>query len=384
MTAIQSKNGKPNIYLPNLDGLRFIAALFVFIDHNQAIKDAFLIPHQPPPFQLIIGKLGVVLFFVLSGVLITYLLLREQAATQHIAIKKFYIRRILRIWPLYFLIIAFALFIAPRTSFFTPEHFDSALNNQNFIPILLLFIGFLPNAVLTGFGTVPYAAQTWSVGVEEQFYLLWPWLIRKVRHKALLFPAIFIGYQVIKVSLMFLQHRYPRAGSLLSFWYYCNIDCMALGAWGAYLVFTKQQRILRILFNPYVQWINYLLIAFLIGKGVAFRYMHFEIYGLLFTIAILNLAFNSRSVCTLTYKPLQYLGKISYGIYMYHFIALAVAVRILQMVNGISGMSIFLLGLAITLLMASLSYHYFETPFLKLKARFAIFDRNEPNPSPAK
>src|SRR5262245_59932952 len=94
------------VYFPNLNGLRFIAALAVIIHHIEQQKADFCLPNSfgAAPIQLF-GELGVVLFFVLSGFLLTYLLLEEEKTTATIGIRNFYIRRILRIWPLYFLII---------------------------------------------------------------------------------------------------------------------------------------------------------------------------------------------------------------------------------------------------------------------------------------
>src|SRR5262245_16271974 len=102
------------IYFRNLNGLRFIAALLVIIHHIEQLKYIFGMPNNfSSSFVQIIGELGVILFFVLSGFLITYLLLEEEKRTDTIAVRNFYLRRILRIWPLYFLIVIIALAILP-------------------------------------------------------------------------------------------------------------------------------------------------------------------------------------------------------------------------------------------------------------------------------
>src|SRR3954471_16382358 len=106
------------IYFPNLNGLRFIAALLVIIHHTEQIKDLFgLNSHWKNYHIWILGKLGVTLFFVLSGFLITYLLLTEKKEFNTIFIKNFYIRRILRIWPLYYLVTILSFFVLPHISF---------------------------------------------------------------------------------------------------------------------------------------------------------------------------------------------------------------------------------------------------------------------------
>ena len=88
------------LYFPNLNGLRFIAALLVIVHHIEQLKYIYGLPNNfSSSFVQIIGELGVILFFVLSGFLITYLLLEEEKRTTTIAVKNFYLRRVLRIWP---------------------------------------------------------------------------------------------------------------------------------------------------------------------------------------------------------------------------------------------------------------------------------------------
>src|SRR4026208_162751 len=107
------------VYFPNLNGLRFIAALLVIMQHIEQIKSMYGIANRwSSPFMQVIGEQGVSLFFVLSGFLITYLMLEEEKKTGTIQIRNFYRRRILRIWPLYFLIGFLALAVLSRIPFF--------------------------------------------------------------------------------------------------------------------------------------------------------------------------------------------------------------------------------------------------------------------------
>ena len=102
------------VYFKNLNAIRFIAASFVIVAHIEFFKKLFYLPNFFDNAVIsIIGRLGVVLFFVLSGFLISYLLFVEKEVTKTISVRKFYIRRMLRIWPLYFLIILLAFFIFP-------------------------------------------------------------------------------------------------------------------------------------------------------------------------------------------------------------------------------------------------------------------------------
>ena len=141
------------VYFENLNAIRFIAALLVIFHHIEQVKSAFQLPNfNDNTSFLLIGKLGVLLFFVLSGFLITYLLFKELEVTKTINVKYFYIRRILRIWPLYFFIILLAIFVFPyivflQTGMTTKEMIWDQLGYK-----LLFFILFLPQVVLIGFG----------------------------------------------------------------------------------------------------------------------------------------------------------------------------------------------------------------------------------------
>ena len=112
------------IYFENLNSIRFIAASLVIVHHIEQFKSFFGIQNYFKDVRIeMIGKLGVVLFFVLSGFLISYLLFKEKEYTKTISIRKFYIRRILRIWPLYFLIIILSFFVFPFIEIFKISYF---------------------------------------------------------------------------------------------------------------------------------------------------------------------------------------------------------------------------------------------------------------------
>jgi peptidoglycan/LPS O-acetylase OafA/YrhL len=371
MMSIASKHtgtAQRTVFFPNLNGVRFIAAMLVVIDHIESMKLCFLLPNRTKiPFFYALGKLGVVLFFVLSGFLITYLLLTEQQGTRTISIKQFYTRRILRIWPLYFLIVIFALWVAPHLSILQIPYFESCLGRGNDTIIAVLMFGLCSNGVLAWYGSVPFAVQAWSIGTEEQFYLIWPWLVKKCRNKLVAFIAVIAAYNGIKYLLMALQPHWPVAQKILDFWYYFNIDCMAIGAIAAYLLFAKKELLLKWIFHPVMQWGIYAIVLTLIGFGIKFPYFHFEIFSLLFAIILLNLAANPKSVVRLQYPWLDYLGKISYGIYMYHFIAITLVLHGLTAKGWANDWLIYPGSIGATILLSALSYHGFEIWFLRMK-----------------
>lgn len=150
------------IHLPGLNGLRSVAALSVLVCHifYMDIGERYLL-HWP------IAHYAVTMFYVISGFLITFLLLKEREKNQTISIKKFYFRRILRIWPIYYVymfIAAIVMFLYGKADvFFIPSTLCFLVMAGNFH---YFFVD--PDLHLVG--------HLWSIGVEEQFYLFWPWM----------------------------------------------------------------------------------------------------------------------------------------------------------------------------------------------------------------
>lgn len=159
------------VHFPGLNGLRFFAAMIVAVSHVELLKQYHGLPNaydSPAVYEL--GRLAVTLFFVLSGYLITFLLLKEKELTGTITIGAFYMRRVLRIWPLYFLLVALAFFVFPRIGAMqVPPLTGQLADNLRFT--LPLFTLFLPQLALSMFAPVPFAEPAWSIGVEEQFYM---------------------------------------------------------------------------------------------------------------------------------------------------------------------------------------------------------------------
>lgn len=371
------------IYFPGLNGLRFWAAFLVILHHVEQFK---LWEHMPNLFKNnffeAIGHQGVSLFFVLSGFLITYLLLAEYEKTHHIAIKNFYIRRILRIWPLYYLIMIIGLFVLPHFITISPvtklhEHFSLKI---------LLFMFMLPNVLRVTESPIVGANQAWSVGVEEQFYIIWPLLIRTFRKVLLKFLIIFIVLKFMVTIAMALSLDYMVSPdyahmaylrTIQRFWDLLQIEQMAFGAIGAYVLFYKKEKILNVIYHPATQIFMAAGIIFILT--VRFKFIGQTLFdALLFTILILNVSTNKKFVLKLENRFYTYLGNISYGIYMYHTLCIAIMFTVLQRLgldtgNSIVFNSILYIGsVCLTILIAGLSYKYFESFFLKQKEKFMI------------
>ena len=210
----------PQVYYPRLDIMRFVAAYVVLLSHVELSRGLMGLPsnwfnhwaelaqsgHQNlwelysgSGYKLSAalgheaGAMSVIFFFVLSGFLITLLLLREHDHKGDIDISRFYLRRIFRIWPLYFLVVLLGLYVLPHVGdwFFVSQ--QSPNLDARWWALDLPYLLVLPNVsnglMLGEFP--PNIGQAWSIGVEEQFYLFWPWLFLAFR-KRLVWLFVFI------------------------------------------------------------------------------------------------------------------------------------------------------------------------------------------------
>jgi peptidoglycan/LPS O-acetylase OafA/YrhL len=370
------KNGK--LYFPNLNGLRFIAAFFVIINHTEQLKVFFKIGSgDVSDFAKNIGKLGVMLFFVLSGFLITYLLVSEERLTGIINTKKFYFRRFLRILPLYFFVVVFVFFVIQNFSFWDIPSMKDPIDT-NFMTIFFLHIFLVPNMATAIYGFIPYIAQAWSIGTEEQSYLIWPLLLKKFKtNRMILMVGIIIIHFLIRVLLSNkLNLPILHKDIINKFWVLFNIDAIAIGSIFAIILLNKN-KILKFTLNIKVFYAIVLLTVVLLLLAIRIPYFHYQFYSFLFGIVILNLAANKKLKKVLEWKVFNYLGKISYGIYMYHFIVLIPVLMFVSNLNLNSNIIIYLLILSITIAISSISYHYFENYFLKKKSKFSIIKSGE-------
>ena len=362
-----------SLFFPNLNGVRFIAAFWVIIHHIEQYKEKFGYDNQLfyTRFIRLIGPLSVFLFFVLSGFLITSLLLVEKERTNTINIKSFYMRRVLRIWPLYYFTVFLGLFVLPSITYLNISG-ETELIHLNFTEKLILYLLILPNIVTGVFKHIPYLSQNWSIGVEEQFYYFWPWVIRQTKASRLLIVMI-IFFALFYVTRSLTVLYMPETG----WWKYLSefikslrITCMILGAIGAYLTYFKlNSKLVQFIFHKGFQIGLYLTLILMLTFGVYLPGINQEVYALIFTLILMNLAKNPVSILSLENPIFNYLGKISYGMYMYHTIAVVIGVKISHSFNNSNFVS-YPISYILTIIMAGISYQFFEKPFLKIKDKF--------------
>jgi peptidoglycan/LPS O-acetylase OafA/YrhL len=369
------------VHLPGLDGLRFLAALLVVVHHVELQREtAGLANHWDVTFVHRVGGLGVTLFFVLSGFLITYLLMEERARTGTIRVGKFYVRRMLRIWPLYYVLVGLGFFVFPRLLVSAPELRQV---DDRFGAKLALYALLCPNVAYVLWRPIPLAAHLWSVGSEEQFYLAWPWLVRAARERVL----VALGAVIVAVGTLRWGFQSGALGEALGapdlgltigrFLDAFRVDCMAIGGVGAYALHRGTGRALGVVFHPAFQIIAFAVLAAMLAFGRVLPTMHHQTYAALFLVVILNVSSNPRRLVSLDHAFFRFMGRISYGLYMYHPAAIATVL----VVGGtsLSGMSrlgadiaVYAGALLLTTAVAAASYYGLERPFLRWKDRFAV------------
>jgi peptidoglycan/LPS O-acetylase OafA/YrhL len=299
-----SANRNLKLYFPNLNGLRFIAAFFVIINHKEQLKVFYhIVVGVISDLAKNIGKLGVMLFFVKSGFLIRYLLIAKERL----------------------------------------------------------------------FGFIPYICQVWSISTAAQAYVMWPVLLKKFKnHKWLLMIGIVVFYFSIRILLSNkLLPPIPGRDIINKFWIYFKIDSIAIGSIFAILILNKNNIVKYILGINFFYTVVFITITLFI-IGVRVPYFPYQFYSFLLGIIIVNLGVNSNLKNGLERKAINYLSKISYGIYRDHFLVLIPILIFVSNVKPDNNSIIYFLIFSITTAILSLSYYFFETFFLKIKAKFAF------------
>jgi peptidoglycan/LPS O-acetylase OafA/YrhL len=148
---------------------------------------------------------------------------------------------------------------------------------------------------------------------------------------------------------------------------------MAIGGFFAYIHINKNEKWIQFFFNKYIQISAWVLALVLILNGVNFKLLQFEIYGLLFGVIIFNLALNTKSIFQFKNKITNYLGKISYGLYMYHPIAIIISIKLYMHFKIENTIMLYLVVYSLTVLMSYLSYNFFEKKFIAQKSKYSLF-----------
>ncbi len=377
---------KSGSYFPNLDGIRFIAFLMVFSLHYYATAiDTLGI--EEGNFKAILlqfianGTAGVHIFFVLSGFLITYLLLKEKEKTGKINVIYFYIRRALRIWPLYFVIIGFSLVIYPviriyfdadAPLYYKPLYYIFFLGNFDIINIQRFHDGIIPG----------FLEVTWSLSIEEQFYAVWPLLFVLVPKRA----YVFIFYSTILSSIIFNGYAEFKGLTYIGRHTLSVMYLLSFGGLAAYYSIYSKPFIAFFQSLPkqkirVVYMIGFIIFAFmgLVNENDHIGYMVFSVLlALFFVFVIVEQNYCDHSFFKFSSnKFITKWGKYTYGLYMLHNIAGIIILGVCRLlkIELITFTSLFFsstLILLLSFLLSYISYHVLEEKVLRWKKKVEV------------
>jgi peptidoglycan/LPS O-acetylase OafA/YrhL len=360
-------------YYPELDSIRFFLFWGVWGYHAlPQQEDLYTVHHVPAAIASL--SAGIIkmcmcsldVFFILSAFLITELLLREKELRGVPDLKAFYIRRLLRIWPLYF----FMLALAGLLSLFD----RSQVVEWAYALSFLLFAG---NWIMVerGFPRAEIIGPLWSVSFEEQFYLLWPIVVRRASKKTIRRIAIaLLAVATLARLILLLKHQ---GGEPIWYNSFARLDSIACGILLAVILHgraTMRVGLLARLVLLLLGTLAWALVArycglldrvpTLIGGMVGYPLM--SLGGVAIFLSVLGAAQDGAPF--MKYSGLVYLGKISYGLYAYHFLGLRLSHYLLRDYHHSHVWSLsWLLALAITFSLAVASFKWLESPFLRLK-----------------
>ncbi|MVM41912.1 acyltransferase family protein [Spirosoma sp. HMF3257] len=349
--------------MPQLDALRTFAVLLVIIFH--------WFPTGEGINRLPNGTIGVVIFFVLSGFLITRILLqnRDLIQTGDYSLKEsyrnFFIRRVLRLFPLYYLALTFVLIVLPEASDIDQHPFYYYFYGYNF---LLQKTGNWADTL----------SPFWTLAVEEQLYLIWPWIV-------LLTPKNTFRWVIITMiisGIAFRAYEYTQ-GNLDGILTPACFDTFGAGAMWAYIVVDYRDSIdaflKKLSITAGLALLGFLALLLLPGDHlltVLFQRTLISVVAL-FMIGRASLGVQGLLGKILNNPVIQYFGRISYGLYVFHMIVPGYTIALLSDLSNRIHRPLMLgywshrfVSLIILLSVASLSWYLIEKPFLSLKRYF--------------
>ena len=285
-----------------------------------------------------------------------------------------YLRRAFRILPLYYVLIAMGFFILPWLRIYDipgmPETFGP------YYGVNLTFYSFmLPHVAIAFFPNVAYAAALWSLGTEEWFYGVWPWVINKA-DEAIPYICIAVILAMYALRVLFPPYAFPN---LFTFLFYARFDCMAFGGLAAWLVLRDSsitcEVIRRFIYRPGTQGVTYVLLALTLWNGELDLSYDETVKGLLFALVVMNVSTNPQTIFRLEAKPLKVLGRISYGMYCYNMFAIMTSVIVVTRILSFASQhaqanTIAICSAIFTVGCAALSFRIIEAPALRQKKRF--------------
>lgn len=365
--TLNSDNQKRTFY-PSLDGLRGTAILAVIAYHNFPKGNNFF------------GWLGVDLFFVLSGFLITSILLGSIHQKPEAGfLKRFYIRRVLRIFPLYYLIILLFLFILPALHLFQQETTDYVQNRWWYVFYIQNWLYVFHFPVSSHF-----LDHFWSLSVEEQYYLLWPVTMLILRKPRKLIIFLLSMLLVLFAVRCLVWNAHWKDFNYTNFYNFTRFDGIIIGSLVAVVSYAKKDFLLNHTATVFVSLaILNLLFYYLNSAGDLpyYAFIGYTTFAAMFGLLVYDLTQGERNFFHIIFSLgwLRYLGKISYGLYIFHwpihYFLRSTLNKVFQQQIDLPEFTFHVLTAIITTMIAIaisiISFNTFERIFLNYKKNFS-------------
>ncbi|MFA6149738.1 MAG: acyltransferase [Chitinophagaceae bacterium] len=350
-----------NKEIPSISGLRAVSIFIVLLSHWTRSTN---IPSQLKfILEYLDGSIGVRFFFVISGFLITYLLINEQNKNGRIDIKKFYLRRTLRIFPVFYAFLVVIILL---------KYFD--IVNVDALSIVGGFL-YIENFKITPFNWL--TGHSWSLAVEEQFYLLWPAIFILFRYK---FSNQFLIFVLILGAVMRgFYYKYTEASKIFLAPFFMNADLLYLGCFLGFLFYYKKKEVEN--FIAKISTIHiFVLVAFVIIFTKLEYHPVYDKFFIPFTGTIVAcssgiiLLYSILNPATLFFRFLNnssivFIGKLSYSLYVWQQLFIGSEHCLID--KRFSFLQLFPQNMLCVFIMALLSYYIIEIPFLNLKKKLS-------------
>jgi peptidoglycan/LPS O-acetylase OafA/YrhL len=372
------------IHFHTFDAFRFFAFFKVFIFH---IPFVFIRDSEPLKAWYSDhirhgGGVGVSFFFVLSGFLITYILTHEKIQTDTVNLKRFFLRRAFRIWPLFYFLVLIALFIPPNFA----ESSGFYMNGGGYVPDWRFSLTFTENykSILMDGGprTTPLSVF-WSLCIEEHFYLIWMIVFFFLKRK---FIPIFLILSVVLAWVFRAFHGdIYHTENVVNNDLFTNLDYFAISGLLGYFVALNYDKVsefvLKIPIFFRMLYIGLVVVILLFQKAIFAHHTWFlavfqyTIYALMFTGLLLIFIPQKGQLRISNNSVFARLGRISYGLYVYHIIWIHVMYKIyldhrIELNNWSHYLLFTSIVFAATVLTSYLSYRFFEMPILRLREKW--------------
>ena len=244
-------------------------------------------------------------------------------------------------------------------------HFQATFEPLDYV---FLYLFLLANVALILKVSLPGITPLWSVGVEEQYYLIWPLIVKKTSNYLKLFIFLIIFFIFLKIAVFFL---FSDSSFVFKFLSVTRIDLMVMGGVGGFYVYTNHT-ILNFIYKKEIQILAFIVLFLsIIWKPIhVSSFIDSELNSLFYVIIILNVSTNRNTIISFENKFFNFIGKISYGIYIYHMFVIYLYAEIFNSIK-LNYIILQIVILITTILISYISFNYFEMPFLKLKKKYS-------------